>query len=544
MNRQLLLLSLFLFSIYKLPAQSISQVNTIISQGYDDIHDLYVTNSGSYYVTGQIEYTASFDGSFDLSSNGSHDIFLARYDSLGHLIWAKHAGGPDGDIGYSVAVDHQGNIYITGEFESNSLFSGITMTAQGSNNMFIAKYDASGNVQWVNGIGTNSGSTIGYAIACDDYGNVYATGTTGAKAYFDGHTLFTSRGSKDILLIKFDPNGSKIWHKQIGGTESDEGFGLAVKGDNIYMTGSFTGDCKFNSSVTLHSDGDKDFFLARFDTSGSLNWAVSAGGTGDDIGQDIAITPNGKIICTGEYRGAATFDSHSVLSNGSPDMFVAAYDNNGDNLWVRSGGGNGIDFGNRISTDNNGNIFVGGTYEGNATFGGIDVSSNGFEDAFFISYDQSGNFRFLKTGGGPEHDRGHGIGSDAYGNLILTGEFWDELDFDGTHINGSQMYDGFILHINHNVGIEENDFTSSINVYPNPVNSNLNIQFNDQFTKDYFQLELLNSIGEKVKTISISSNKLSVPMNAYSDGSYFLRLINKKTGKVSPAGSIVLHKED
>ncbi len=442
-----LLTLILVFSFLDFKGQAPTRINTIISDGYDDCHDLLIKPSGDFYTTGQIEYTASFDG-YHLSSNGSHDIFLARYDSLGNLIWAKHAGGTDGDIGYSIDVDHEGSVFITGEFETVSDFGGISKTAQGSNNMFIAKYDSTGHSLWVKSIGTNSGSTIGYALACDANGNVYAAGTTRAKAYYNGSTLFTSRGSEDIILIKFNPDGDKMWHKQIGGSDSDEGFGLAVLGEYVYLTGSFEGSARFNSSVTLDSDGDKDFFLAKYDTLGSLQWAVSGGGSGDDIGQDVAINSNGRIVCTGEFRGHASFGSNSVSSDGSSDMFVAAYDDNGNNLWVRSGGGNNIDFGNRITADLFGNVFVGGTFMDDATFDTVIVSSNGEEDAFFSSYDSSGNFRFIKAFGGPDHDRGHGSGSDAYGNLFFSGEFWDHIDFDGVNVNGSLMYDAFIVRYN------------------------------------------------------------------------------------------------
>ncbi len=429
-------------------AQDTRWVRTVISAGYDDCLDMVADSSGYVYVTGQIEYTATL-GNTTLTSEGQHDIFIAKYDSVGNLIWANRAGGSDGDIGYAIAVDTSGNSYVVGEFETTSHFDGITKSVVGSgNNMFIAKYDTSGHVVWVKSIGTNSGDTKGYAVACDPQGNVYACGTTRARAIYSGSTLFSSRGSEDIILIKFDTDGHYLWNKQIGGSDSDEGFGLAYSGAYVYVTGSFEGSCKFTSSISLSSNsGSKDFFIAKYDSSGTFKWAKKGGGSGDDIGRDVAVNTNGNIICTGEFKYTGTFGSNSISGSGNNDMFAVAYDENGTNLWARKAGGSSFDFGNNISHDYSGNILIGGTFMGHATFDQVQITSNGNEDAFLLSYDSAGNFRFVKTFGGPAHDIGQGVGADKYGNIYFCGEFWTHINFDTSNVQGLTMFDGFVVRI-------------------------------------------------------------------------------------------------
>ncbi len=446
MKKLLLFLIVIISTSLHSSGQDAQWVRTIKSQGYDDCRDMCTDSSGNIFVTGQIEYTADFGG-YNLSSYGGHDIFVAKYDSAGNLKWAKRAGGPSGDVGYSVAIDREGSVFVVGEFEQTANFSGIQVTIQGDgNNMFIAKYDSSGSIQWVKTIGTNAGSTKGYAVACDDQGYVYACGTTASRAYLDGTRLFSTRGASDIILIKLDTHGDYEWHKQIGGTDSDKGYGLAVSDGFVYVTGSFEGSCEF-SSITLNSNGGLDFFLAKYNDQGSVQWAKKGGSSSDDIGWDVVVNNNGNIVCTGEFSSNATFSSNSINSNGNTDMFITAYSETGSNLWVENGGGSGMDVGRNIATDRKSNLYVGGSFSYTAGFGQFQLSSNGDEDLFMVSYDSIGTARYVKHFGGPGNDRGRGVGTDRYGNVYFSGEYWNHITFDNIYTPGLLLFDGFITRL-------------------------------------------------------------------------------------------------
>ena len=532
--------SLFMITAY---SQGVDWVRTVTSVGYDDCHDLAVDSRGNVYLTGQIEYTATLN-STTLSSAGIHDIFVAKYDSLGNLIWAKRAGGNDGDVGYSLAVDAAENVYVVGEIETTSYFDNIAITVQGSsNNMFCAKYDAAGHAEWVNNIGTNSGSTKGWAVACDPAGNVYACGTTRAKAYLNGTNLFTSRGSEDIILIKFDTHGNYIWHKQIGGSDSDEGFGLAVDGAFLYITGSFEGSAKFTSSFTLHSDDGKDFFLAQYDTSGSFQWAKAGGGSGDDIGWDVTVNIDGNIICTGEFQYTGTFGSNTISSRGGTDIFIAAYDANGDNVWVRSAGSSTIDLGENISHDLNGNIYVGGTFEHTAHFDQLSVASNGAQDVFLASYDSTGMIRYVKGFGGPQHDRGEGVGADLHGSVYYCGEYWSSISFDSIAVPGVSLYDGFLVRFGifqaNSSGISDLDYNVHFSVSPNPAMENVRIVLDQFLPRDEYFLEIYSLPGVLMMRLPISSvNEFSLSL--YQNGIYCMRLINRSGRAIGAASRLII----
>jgi hypothetical protein len=425
-------------------SQHAQWVRNIHGQGYDEILDLEIDNTGNVFITGQIEFTTHFGGC-SLNSAGIHDIFVAKYDPAGNVIWAKRAGGPGGDKGYSLTLDGSGNIFVTGEFEETAEFDGIQVSTTAANNLFIAKYDGAGNVLWVKTVETHSNSSRGYAINCDASGNVYISGTFEDKAYFDGNYLFDTEGETDIILLKLDTDGNFIWAKNMGGSDSDKGYGIEIEGGDLYMTGYFTDDADFSPSVSLNGNGANDFFIAKFDLSGNLIWAQNGGGNDDDKGYSVTVNSNGNIVCTGEFRDNASFGNSTLSSYGHGDMFVVAYDNMGNKIWVVQGGGVGEDLGRHIKHDNAGNLYVGGNYAGTSTYGSLQINGFGSGDASLISYDANGNTLFAKGYGSSQNDCGRSVAVDVNNNIYFSGEYWDQITFDNTTITAQMLFDGFIV---------------------------------------------------------------------------------------------------
>ncbi len=441
------LILLLLFKTNLTVAQNAQWVKQIKSQGFDECLDLATDQSGNVYVTGQIEYIAAFDDGYVLESAGVHDIFLAKFDASGNRLWAKRAGSRlGGEKGHSIGVDAASNVYICGEIDDTSYFDNIQAIGRPANNTFVAKYDPNGNVLWVRHFETDSMNTRGYAIDVDPQGNVYACGATQKNCYYNGNLLLTSRGDYDAYVFKFDTYGNFKWIRQIGGSDSDKAYGVAVSGQDLYVTGYFAGTAQFPQSVTLNGFGGTDFFLAKFDTSGTLQWARQGGGVGFDRGYDVTVNVNGNILCTGEFGGHANFGNTTVNSAGLQDMFLASYDASGNALWAVRGGGPEDDYGRNVTHDNNGNVFVGGDFADTAYFGPNRIISNGYADVYLVSYDSSASStRFIKSFGGPNNDRGRGVGIDGNGNIYFSGEFDHDITFDSFHITGDTLFDIFIV---------------------------------------------------------------------------------------------------
>ncbi len=434
---------------------------------YSDIsYSIAVDGAGNSYVTGYFNGSATFGpgeaNQTTLTSAGEYDIFVAKYDPAGALLWAKRAGGTTFDEGKSIAVDGSGNSYVTGFFQGSATFglgeaNETTLTGAGFGDIFVAKYGPDGALLWAKRAG-GTDSESGDGIAVDGAGNSYVTG------YFQGSATFgpgeaneitiSSAGSRDLFVAKYDPDGALLWAKRAGGTDFDEGTSIAVDGaGNSYVTGSFQGSATFGpgeaNETTLTSAGSLDIFVAKYGPDGAVLWAKRAGGTDYYYGLGIAVDGDGNSYVTGYFYGSATFgpgeaNETTLTSAGSLDIFVAKYGPDGAVLWAKRAGGTDYYYGLGIAVDGDGNSYVTGYFYGSATFGPGEanettLTSAGFDDIFVAKYAPDGTLLWAKRAGGTDYDYGFGIAVDGAGNSYVTGYFYDSVTFSPDEANETTL---------------------------------------------------------------------------------------------------------
>lgn len=422
--------------------------------GEDFGQDIAIDGLGNVYVTGYYgEYstagTATF-GSTTLNSAGKSDIFIAKYDASGNLLWARSAGGTNNDYSYGIAIDGLGNAYIAGYFGYNpgppsvstATFGTTTLTSAGRSDVFIAKYAPSGNLLWAKRAGGTS-NDYGNGVAVDGLGNAYILGSFGndlvspmvGTATFDT-TILTSAGSSDMFLAKYDSLGHVLWAKSGGGNGSDEGKAIDIDGSgNPYITGTFgftgtstIGTATFGSS-TLTSAGGYDIFVAKYDTLGNVLWAERSGGTSIEKVQDIAIDGSGHAYITGYFNGKTSFGLDTLISVNYEDIFLAKFNSSGNVVWAKSGGGSGYDYCRALAIDDSGNVFVTGHFNeygsigGTASFGSTTLTSQGIADIFVVKYDPSGNALWAYRAGGSDDDFGYALAVDSTSKVFVLGTF-------------------------------------------------------------------------------------------------------------------------
>jgi hypothetical protein len=401
-----------------------------------------VDGSGNSYVTGIFRGTATFGGT-TLTSSGSTDIFIAKYDASGNVLWARQAGGQNIDASKNIAVDVSGNSYITGEFQGSATFGSNTLTSSGNYDLFIAKYDASGNVLWARQ-SEGAGLEMGRGIAVDRSSNCYITGYFDGSATF-GSTTLTSSGSYDVFIAKYDATGNFQWAARAGSSGEDYGRNIALDGSgNSYITGTFRDLASFGNT-TLTSSGAEDIFIARYDASGNVLWAKRAGGINKDAANGIAVDGSGNSYITGEFQGNGTFGSITLTTTSSqPDIFIARYDVSGNVLWAKQAGGNSGDYGRNIAVDGSGNSYITGEFEVSASFGNTTLTSSDGVDIFVAKYNASGNVLWTKRAGGNLEERASGIDLDGSGNTYISGYFLGEASFGSITIASSGASDSYI----------------------------------------------------------------------------------------------------
>ena len=328
------------------------------------------------YVTGLFIGKATF-GSKTIKSSGSYDIFVAKLNPEGKWLWAVKAGSTSEDSGDGIAVDSEGNAYLTGFISGTAAFGPHTLTSSGGWDIIAAKLDPSGNWLWATSAG-GAGRDGGNSIDVDKAGNAYLTGHFDGTAALGAHTL-TSNGGSDIFAAKLDPAGNWLWAAKAGGVS---GASIAVdKAGNAWLTGRYYGTATIGSH-TLTSRGGWDIFAAKLDPTGNWLWAVKAGSTSEDFGNGIAVDSAGNAYLTGEFSGTATFGTHTLISSGGYDIFAAKLDPTGNWLWAVKAGGSGSDSGYGIAVNDDGKAYLTGSFEENASFDAHTLSSNGHSDIF------------------------------------------------------------------------------------------------------------------------------------------------------------------
>jgi hypothetical protein len=243
---------------------------------------------------------------------------LARKDSSAQAQggWAISAGSTKTDGIWEIVPDGSGNLVVSGFFNGKVSFgSTILSTTSDLGSIFVGKVDKDGKFLWAVAL---DGSPTVWAgmpdgLAVDSSGNIYFGGEFKDSATF-GSTTLTSKGDYDIFIVKLDSNGKVLWATSAGGTGADYVDRLAVGSDDkLTLAGSFAGTVSFGETE-LTAAGVVDLLLARLDSDGNFEWAVQAGGASTEIGDfavDMMLDSWGNIYITGGVGPSATFGSLS-----------------------------------------------------------------------------------------------------------------------------------------------------------------------------------------------------------------------------------------
>jgi hypothetical protein len=348
-------------------------------------YSVAVAPGDSIYVSLRFRGTLTF-GSTQFQSSNDSSIAVAKYDSSGNPIWIRQIGGAGGSAyGRSVTTDQQGNLIVSGYFFQTINLGAATLTSAGGEDVFCAKYDPQGNFLWARKAG-GLGFDFAEAVVADSAGNIIVTGAFSGSANFGGIPL-TSSGARDIFLAKYDSDGAIQWARRAGSSllsdpwRGETGRGIAVdQNDNIFVTGVFEDIATFGT-VNLTSAGYEDSFLAKYNPDGTVLWARRAGGTGSDTGIAVAVDGSGNSYVTGSFEGVASFGTTNLTSLGLKDIFIAKYDPDGQLIWAKRAGLNFDEQGNAIAVDAMGNVFVAGYFFDTATFEST-ILSGGREEIF------------------------------------------------------------------------------------------------------------------------------------------------------------------
>ncbi len=313
------------------------------------------------------------------------------------------AWGPDNDNVLSMAIDGKNNIYMSGEFESEVYFDSDTLISSTSINrsLFLAKFNSLGDLIWAKEIPTTNTSTSFLDIDISQNNEIYLSGFFTDTLIFDEDTVISTGSilgnTEDIILVKMDSTGALQWIRTAGSSvQNDRANGLTTdESGAVYITGLFSGTAEFESE-TIASAGLTDMFLAKYNPSGDLIWVKRHGSSGNDVAYGAKVRDN-ILITTGAFSGTVSF-SNTIISTHNkneqnPGFFV--YNIDGEPITASSLPTNISNTNNRaeyIEYDQVGNVYIGGYFRADSLFVGNDTlirqASSGSDprDAFIGKY--------------------------------------------------------------------------------------------------------------------------------------------------------------
>ena len=457
------------------PAWQAAFAPTQLAGGSSQVWATAVNTAGDVFVTGNFSGQVGF-GATVLTSAGSTDVFVAKWNTAaGAWSWATAGGGNFTDGGLGLAVSGTG-VFVTGYFANDNTntravqFGGTALNGTSttiSSDMFVAKYTDAGSsatFNWATA-GGGTGNDVGNGLAVSGAG-VFVTGSfqndnTNTDAVQFGGTALNGASSSfsyDVFVAKYTDAGSSAafnWATAGGGTEVDQGNGIAVSGAGVFVTGYFTnnntnlntvqfGGTALNGAST--NSNTPDVFVAKYTDAGSsaaFNWATAGGGTDSDHGNGIAVSGTGVFvsgyITNNNTNGSAVQFGGTALNGASAsagnDVFVAKYTDAGSSAtlnWATAGGGTGSDAGFGLAVSGAG-VFVTGFITNDNTntsavqFGGTALngaSAASSLDVFVAKYTDAGSsaaFNWATAGGSTFTDVGYGIA--VRGSQVVVGGY-------------------------------------------------------------------------------------------------------------------------
>ena len=388
-------------------------------------------------------------------------FFLAAQSP--NLFWTS-AATEDENI-HKLAVDSKGNILIGATFEENFL----SLPGRGGTDLALIQMNETGEIQWRQHFGsTRDDEWSGIVTDLED--NVYAAGSFWVDIQIDTVSLSSEKNAKALFLSKFTPNGSLNWVRKIEGTGLKVASEWAIdeKGQ-LLVTGYFS-DTLFLGDQPLVANGDTDLFVARFLPNGQLDWASSAGYTGETRALSLSVLPKGAVALTGYYNDTTRIGNDQLSANTyDRDVFVCLYDAEGQPKWARRAGGVHDDDVTAIRYAEDDRLYITGYLVGvmNLSDEIAIQSATGNSDFYLLTYDTTGTPLTARAYGGRKIQQPTGL-SWQDNQIWLSGFYQDEMTIDDQTINAGNGIGSFLARFGSDLQLQKiYNFPSEDNILIN-----------------------------------------------------------------------------
>ncbi len=330
--------------------------------------------------------------------------------------WERTWGGANVEVGFGVAADSSGNLYATGATQSYG--AGGTCNGVPCTDVFLLKYNPSGALSWQRTWG-GTNDDLGESVAVDASGNAYVTGFT--WSYGTG-TSCIGVLCPSVLLLKFNSTGSLLWQETWGNDSDVRGYGIALDNSgNIYVAGIMR--------AFASSNGHYNALLLKFNSNGGLLWARTLGDASDQV-YAIAVDSSGYVYITGL---AGELNTRVTL-------MLLKFNSTGGVIWHEGwvggnpyGDTNSYDVGSGLAADSVGNVYVAGVTNDFGA-GGVCSGPTLCSNDLILKFNSTGGLLWARSWGGSKNDGAHAVALDQSGNIFVAGTT-SSFASGGTHVS-------------------------------------------------------------------------------------------------------------
>ncbi len=383
-----------------------------------------------------------------LASAGDSDVFVARLDARGSVIWRQRIGGPGPDRA-SCAVADDGRIVLGLQLAPPAGLAEITPQQIADSapappaSIDTARIDAvlvvlhpDGQIAWRHIFpGSRYARISAMALTAD--GGIAVAGTFAGTLRVGDRSL-TSAGSTDVFVARFDAQGTPRWALRLGGPGADTAQALTAWSERLVVAGNFDG----NVNVGEHLVSDPSAFALSLTGDGAPTWLRLLGP--ETMPQALAASPDGALYLAGHFRGSLQLGEHALDAHGQSDVFLGRLDDQGTPRWLLRLGGPGIDHARALAVTSRG-VILGGTFEDRLAVGQSELVSAGASDAFAVELDgEAGALILARRVGGPGHDQLTALAARA-DILMMTGSFEGTVEIEGRTITTRAQRSVFAL---------------------------------------------------------------------------------------------------
>jgi hypothetical protein len=542
-------------SLYFIIIILLSVANTASAQSWQWARAATGTNTGSVVCSdssGNVYVAGYFTGGLTIGSDSAYDtngpyqdVFMAKYNALGNLLWVRNSNGYADVEG--ISADANGNVYVVGNFYNDSVSFGSTTLINpnpgGQNsNIYFTKYDPLGNVLWAKNLG-GINNDLAAGVSTDAFGNVYVTGNFMGDSLSFGSVTVQHIGSSDGFVAKFTATGDAVWAANVGAPVSIGSVAVCTDAaGSVIMTGYFQYNYMYVGSLStpVSSPYSNNIFITKYDSTGQNHWIRYAGNNYGISSTGIAADTSGNVYVTGYYNDTITLGSDTLVSIGYQNIFTAQYNASGAVMWARSAGGKYVDQANGISTDAAGNSYVTGYFQSDTSL--FDntklINTTGNQVTFVAKYDPAGRMSWAIAPSKTSNNWGAGI---AYSNasVYVTGNFQGSAIVFGSDTLLTSQQGFFLAKLDTPTiltGIAPVPGTDGkISVYPNPSTGT----FYFAGITSGASIGIYNILGQNITSPLLLHDGVGmIDLSTYNKGIYFYTI--SEQGNVVQKGKIVL----